>query len=83
VVILFTALNPCPEQRIGDGEHHRADEQPTTPNAIKPPMTPAKISSNGRSAPFLMRTGRRKLSIMPTKIAHTSRMVPHTGSPFQ
>ena len=46
-------------------------------------MTPAKMRSNGRSAPCLIRTGRRKLSSVPTNIIQTSSNDPHTLSPVQ
>ena len=49
------------------------------PKAMRPPMTPAKINSSGRSAPRLISIGRRTLSSVPQKIAQTRNTVPHTA----
>ena len=57
--------------------------RPMTPKAMRPPMTPAKISSNGKSAPLLMRNGRMKLSTVPTKIVQTIITVPQRFWSFQ
>jgi phosphatidylethanolamine/phosphatidyl-N-methylethanolamine N-methyltransferase len=69
-------LDPGQQQRISDRQHHRANKIPIRPKPSMPPMTPAKISSNGRSAPFLISIGRRKLSSVVTKMLHTSRPSP-------
>ena len=46
---------------------------PIRPKASSPPMTPAKISSSGRSAPRWISTGRKKLSIVTTTADQTSK----------
>ena len=56
-------------------------KSPMTPKAINPPITPANISSNGRSAPRLIKKGRKKLSNVPQTIDHTRSAVPQTA-PF-
>ena len=38
-------------------------KRPTIPKAIRPPITPARISRKGRSAPFFIRNGRIMLSM--------------------
>jgi len=75
----LAAGDPVDEQRVGHREHHGADEQPDspiTPNAMSPPITPAKISSRGRWAPRLISTGRMKLSMRLQTIAQRSIPVP-------
>src|SRR4030043_478558 len=52
-------------------------KSPRMPNATRPPMTPAKIMTSGRSAPFRMRTGRITLSMVTARIRPTSRGGPH------
>ena len=56
---------------------------PIRPNVIRPPRTPAKTRTSGRSAPFLIRIGRRTLSIVPTTIVQTRRNTPQPVWPLQ
>ena len=51
---------------------------PITPKAMSPPITPAKITSSGRSAPRLISIGRKMLSKVAQKIDQISRPLPHT-----
>ena len=46
-------------------------KRPSSPNDTSPPITPAKMRSSGRSAPFLIRIGRSTLSMLPTMIVQT------------
>ncbi len=50
-----------------------------TPNAMSPPMTPARMRRSGRSAPRRISTGRRKLSNVPQKTAHARKPVPQNA----
>jgi len=56
---------------------------PITPKAMRPPITPAKISSRGKSAPRLMRRGRRTLSRVTTISVQMRRTLPQKVSPLQ
>ena len=53
------------------------------PKLINPPMTPAKMTSSGKSAPRLMRIGRRTLSMTPTITDQTRSNVPGSTCPDQ
>ena len=54
---------------------------PTMPNARTPPMTPDRMSSSGRSAPYLMSTGRTTLSSVTATTENTSSNVPRPADP--
>jgi len=56
---------------------------PMMPKAIRPPMTPAKISSRGRLALRRMRIGRIKPSMLMTKIDQIAKAIPQPVLPFQ
>ena len=58
-------------------------KMPIRPNDNKPPTTPAKISSSGRSAPMRISMGRSTLSIVPTTSMMISSTVAQTLSPIQ
>ncbi|CVC13728.1 Uncharacterised protein [Serratia sp. 2880STDY5682894] len=53
------------------------------PKASKPPITPDRISSSGRSAPMRISTGRSTLSSVATTQLQTSNTVPQVVSPCQ
>jgi len=61
------SLTHASKKPVRHRQHHRPPRRcPGRPNDTSPPITPAKIRSSGRSAPFLIRNGRRKLSSVPT-----------------
>jgi len=57
-------------------------KMPTRPKPSRPPITPAKIRSSGRSAPRRISTGRKTLSSAPTTIVQTTMKMPQPVEPL-
>ncbi len=69
-------MYPCGEQTPVTARSTGPINRPIIPNAIRPPITPERIRSSGKSAPMRMSTGRITLSRVPTTALQTSSTVP-------